>query len=175
MSYGNSMFNFLGICQTLFHNGSIIFTLPPQSLRVPIYVYLCQYFSLSIFLIIAIVVGGRWYLTVVLTWISLMTNDVEHLYICLLVICIYSLGKCLLRSFAIFKLDILSFYCWIFIYAGYWGICLPIRSCGFYSWVEKIPWRRKWQPIPVFLPGKSHREGSLVGYSPWGHNELDII
>ena len=93
MSYGNSMFNFLGICQTLFHNGSIIFTLPPQSLRVPMYVYLCQYFSLSIFLIIAIMVGVRWYLIVVLTWISLMTNDVEHLYIHLLVVCIYSLEK----------------------------------------------------------------------------------
>ena len=33
-------------------------------------------------------------------------------------------------------------------------------------WVWKIPWRRKWQPTPVFLPGKSHGQGSLVGYSP---------
>ena len=40
---------------------------------------------------------------------------------------------------------------------------------GFDPWVGKIPWRRKWQPSPVFLPGKSHRERSLVGYSPWGH------
>ena len=32
-------------------------------------------------------------------------------------------------------------------------------------WVEKIPWRRKWQPTPVFLPGKSHGQKSLVGYS----------
>ena len=34
-------------------------------------------------------------------------------------------------------------------------------------------WRRKWQFTPVFLPGKSHGQRSLVGYSPWGHKELD--
>ena len=34
--------------------------------------------------------------------------------------------------------------------------------------------RRKWQPTPVFLPGKSHGQRSLVGYSPWGHKELDV-
>ena len=39
----------------------------------------------------------------------------------------------------------------------------------FSPWVEKIPWRRKWQPIPVFLPGKFHGQRSLAGYSPWGH------
>ena len=38
---------------------------------------------------------------------------------------------------------------------------------------SKIPWRRKWQPIPVFLPGKFHGQGSLVGHSPWGVKELD--
>ena len=36
----------------------------------------------------------------------------------------------------------------------------------FDPWVGKIPWRRKWQPNPVFLPGKFHGQGSLVGYSP---------
>ena len=39
----------------------------------------------------------------------------------------------------------------------------------FNPWVGKIPWRRKWQHIPVFLPGKSHGQRRLVGYSPWGH------
>ena len=33
----------------------------------------------------------------------------------------------------------------------------------------KLPWRRKWQPTLIFLPGKSRGQGSLVGYSPWGH------
>ena len=41
------------------------------------------------------------------------------------------------------------------------------------SWVRKIPWRRKWQPTPVFLPGESHGQRSLVGYSPRGRKESD--
>ena len=44
---------------------------------------------------------------------------------------------------------------------------------GFSSWIVKIPWRRAWQPTPVFLPGKFHGQRILVGYSPWGHKELD--
>ena len=47
------------------------------------------------------------------------------------------------------------------------------RRRSFSSWVGKIPWRRKWQPTPVFLPGQPHGQRSLVGYSPWGHKELD--
>ena len=42
------------------------------------------------------------------------------------------------------------------------------RRCRFDPWVGKIPWRRKWQPTPVFLPGKSHGQRSLEGYSPRG-------
>ena len=38
---------------------------------------------------------------------------------------------------------------------------------GFNPWVGKILWRRKWQPTPVFLPGESHGQRSLEGYSPW--------
>ena len=45
---------------------------------------------------------------------------------------------------------------------------------GFDPWVRKIPWRRKWQPTPVFFPGKSHGLRSLAGYSPWGHKESDM-
>jgi len=37
----------------------------------------------------------------------------------------------------------------------------------------KIPWRRAWQPTPVFLPGESHAQRSLEGYSPWGRKESD--
>ena len=39
--------------------------------------------------------------------------------------------------------------------------------------VGKVPWRRKWQPTPVFLPRESHGQRSLVGYSPWGRKKLD--
>ena len=42
------------------------------------------------------------------------------------------------------------------------------RSWGFSPWVGKIPWRRKWQPTPVFFPGKSYGRRNLAGYSPWG-------
>ena len=44
---------------------------------------------------------------------------------------------------------------------------------GFNPWVGKIPWRRTWQPTPVFLPVEFHRQRSLVGYSPWGCKESD--
>ena len=43
------------------------------------------------------------------------------------------------------------------------------RRLRFNPWVGKIPWRRKWQPTPVFLPGKSQGQRNLVGYNLWGH------
>ena len=53
--------------------------------------------------------------------------------------------------------------------------CRRCKRCGFDFWVGKIPWRKKWQHTPVFLPGKFHGQRSLVGYSPWGHKELGMI
>ena len=47
--------------------------------------------------------------------------------------------------------------------------CRRGKRCRFDPWVRKIPWRRKWQPTPVFLPGESHGQRSLVGYNPSGH------
>ena len=44
--------------------------------------------------------------------------------------------------------------------------CKRHKGCGFDPWVGKIPWRRAWQPAPVFLPEESHRQRSLEGYSP---------
>ena len=44
-------------------------------------------------------------------------------------------------------------------------ICLPVQETWVNPWVGKIPWRRKWQPTPVFLPGKSHGQRSLEGCS----------
>ena len=49
-----------------------------------------------------------------------------------------------------------------------------MREMWFDPWVGKIPWRRKWQPTPVLLPGKSNGRRILVGYSSWGHKESDI-
>ena len=47
------------------------------------------------------------------------------------------------------------------------------KRCRFNSWLGKIPWRRKWHPTPVFLPGESHGQRSLAGYSIWGCKESD--
>ena len=44
------------------------------------------------------------------------------------------------------------------------------------SWIPgKIPWRRKWQPTPLLLPGESHGQRSLASYGPWGRKELEMI
>ena len=51
-----------------------------------------------------------------------------------------------------------------------WVIIKYTEEIGIY-W--KIPWRREWQPTPVFLPGEFHGQRSLAGYSPMGHVELD--
>ena len=45
---------------------------------------------------------------------------------------------------------------------------------GLIPGLGKIPWRRAWQPTPVLLPGVSHGQRSLAGYSPWGHKELGM-
>ena len=52
------------------------------------------------------------------------------------------------------------------------NILLSSRRWRFNPWVGKIPWRRKWQLTPVLLPGRSHRQRSLAGYSPWGHRRV---
>ena len=49
--------------------------------------------------------------------------------------------------------------------------CRRYWRLRFDPWVRKISWRRKWQPPPVFLPGKSHGQRSLAGYSPWGSKD----
>ena len=51
--------------------------------------------------------------------------------------------------------------------------CRRHKRHRFSPWVGKIPWRRKWQSTPVFLPGKFHGQNSLEGHNPWGHKESD--
>ena len=52
--------------------------------------------------------------------------------------------------------------------------CRRHRRPEFDPWVGKIPWRKKWQPTPVFVPGESCSQRSLVGYSPWDCKESDM-
>ena len=49
--------------------------------------------------------------------------------------------------------------------------CRRNKRSGFNLWARKIPWKRAWQPTPVFLPGESHQQKSLEIYSPWSHKE----
>ena len=49
-----------------------------------------------------------------------------------------------------------------------------VRDLGSIPGSGRFPWRRKWLPTPVFLPGESHEQRNPVGYSPWGHKESDM-
>ena len=81
------------------------------------------------------------------------------------------------------ELPIVDFAFWAFIYMledfpdGSGVKNLPAmqetQRHGFHAWVRKIPWRKKWQPIPVFLLGEFHGPRSLAGYSPWGHKKSE--
>ena len=51
--------------------------------------------------------------------------------------------------------------------------CGRLKRGGFSPWVGKVPWKRKWQPTLVSLPGKYHGQRSLAGYGPWRCKELD--
>jgi len=78
-------------------------------------------------------------------------------------------AKCLWDSSELCQ-QFISFYYWVVVKN-------PPARCeqrGFDPWVGKIPWRRKWQATPVFLPGKSHGRRNLASYSPWGHKESDM-
>ena len=48
------------------------------------------------------------------------------------------------------------------------------RTRGFHPWVQKIPWRRAWQPIPVFMSEESHGQKRWVGYGPYIHKESNM-
>ena len=57
----------------------------------------------------------------------------------------------------------------------WWLKAIPCNARGrFNPWVGMIPWRKEWQPTPVFLPGEFHGQRSLAGYSPWGRKESDM-
>ena len=86
---------------------------------------------------------------------------------------------CFLESFChLYKVQQCIFHCSLDTGLPQWlrwlSVCLQSGRPGFNPWVRKICWRRKCEPIPVSLPGKSHGRRSLVGYSPWGHKESDM-
>ena len=136
---------------------------------------------------------------VVLICVSLIMSDVEHLFRCLLAICVCSLDKCLLGLLPTFWLGCLFLWYWAAWAAWvFWRLIFCFICCyflplwGTYSLVPQtvknlpamqvirvwslgwgsLPLRREWQPTLVFLPGKSHGQKSLVGYRPWGRRTL---